>query len=126
MAPLRSSRVRRFVELLLVWSFAFGAIEAPIADVHDGGAPHAEIDQVTGQSHSDHENVIGEQASDRSGTGSSDHPVHVCHCTHAHAGVLATARVELRVFERALHEAVASEVRPPAVALDPPTYPPIA
>lgn len=126
MAPLRSPRVRRVIGLLLAWSFAFAAFEAPIADVHDGGAPHAEVDRVTGESHADHENVLAERASERSIPGSSDHPVHVCHCTHAHAGVPATPRVELPLLESAYHEPVASEVGPPAVALDPPIHPPIA
>ena len=126
MATLRSPRLRRVIGLLLAWCFAFAAIEAPIADVHDGGATHAEVDQVTGESHADHGGAIAHQTPDRPASGSSDHPVHVCHCTHAHAGMLAIANVELPLWERIVPLAVVPVMTPPARALDPPIRPPIA
>ena len=54
MAFLRSPRIRRAIGLLLAWCFVVAAVEAPIADVHDGGATHAEVDRVTGESHAQH------------------------------------------------------------------------
>lgn len=126
MAYLRSPRTRRLVALLLTWCFTFAAFEAPIADVHDGGATHAELDQVTGESHADHAGVLGAPSSDEPVPGSSDHPVHVCHCTHPHTGVLTAPHVELQIFEHLIHEAIASDATPPTVVLDLPIDPPIA
>ncbi len=124
MTALRSPGIQRVVALLLVLCFALVTVEAPIADVHDGGATHAEVDRVTGDSHAHHGVAFGEGLSDRSSPRHSDHPVHVCHCTHAHASVLATVHVELRVWERIVPITVSSEVTPLAIALDPPTHPP--
>lgn len=125
MAALRSLRVKRAIASLLIWCFAFAALEVPIADVHDGDATHAEVDRVTGASHADHGRLTDDQTPERPAPGSSDHPVHVCHCTHAHAGMLALPRVDLPVWEHGVPLAVAPEVPPPAVALAPPTHPPI-
>ncbi len=129
MAVLRTSRIRRLIALLLTWCFALAVFEAPIADVHDGGASHAEIDRVTGASHADHADVVGvisHAVPDAPAPDASDHPVHVCHCTHAHAGLLATPHVALRIIEHVTHETTAADRMPLAVALAPPTPPPIA
>lgn len=121
---LRSPRVRRIVALLLLWAFAFAGLEAPIADVHDGDATHAEVDRATGERHSGHESAG--RGSSPSGPESSDHPVHVCHCVHAHTGVLAAPSVELRTVERTVHITALTVLAPFAVALTPPTHPPTA
>ena len=126
MVVLRFPRLRRTLALLLTWCFLLATLEAPVADVHDGGASHAEVDRVTGEPHADHAHAFGHGSPDQPVPDPSDHPVHVCHCTHAHAGLLEMADVGLPLMERAVPLVTASAMLPPTLSLAPPTRPPRA
>jgi len=125
MARLRHPGVRRIIAALLTWCFVFAVAEVRIADVHDGDASHAEVDLLTGTSHAT-QDVLGGHHGPASSADGGDHALHVCHCTHTHAGVLAASGMNLPVREQALPERMAADLLPPTVALDPPTHPPTA
>ena len=126
MLLLRPPRTKRFMALVLTSCLCLAAVEAPIADVHDGGATHAELDQVTGASHADHGGEIDRRIPEGTTPGPSDHPVHVCHCTHAHFGVLAASRVDLPDWEHPVRLMPAIAIIPRTIAIAPPTPPPTA
>lgn len=88
MRLMRHRGLRALHALLLLIGFAISMAEAGVADVHDGDAPHAEVDRVTGIAHSDHAATLETDGSTGEGSEPS-HPFHVCHCVHAHIGVVA-------------------------------------
>src|SRR5690349_1195508 len=87
--PMRFLRLRpprTVLTVLLTLAIGFTLAEEVVADVHDGGATHAEIDRATGVNHADEQGEAGAafHSDPAGGPAESDHPAHVCHCTHAH------------------------------------------
>lgn len=76
--------IRRLISALLLLSFAFYAVEAAAADVHDQ-------DPAAMQLASDHGPSTGNlppQDPGGSNPPGDSHLFHLCHCSHSHAGVL--------------------------------------
>ena len=119
---LRRASVRRLLTMVLAFALAVSLAEEGVADVHDGDATHAEIDRATGVSHASHSETPGARhAVDPAGSPAppgSDHPVHVCHCTHAHLGVVAVSTPDLDTVEHCERALSAREDTFPLVALD--------
>lgn len=81
MPCVRLRFTRRLLAALLLLCFGIYGVESEVADVHD---IQAEREQVT-TGHGPVRNGPSEIPS-----GSDSHPVHVCHCSHTHVGVLGT------------------------------------
>lgn len=77
--------LRRLASLVLALCFGLFSAESLVADVHDGDATHAELvsaAQVAGHvPHADGESAPGQH---ERGPDQSGHPLHACHCAHAH------------------------------------------
>ena len=118
MSRLRMPAFRRLLTLLLVVCLGSYGVESRVADVHEQQAvsePGAGTELVT--------HPAGHVPSD-SGSGDT-HPPHVCHCTHAHLGVIAlspTLAVVLVTGPRAEWRAPRTA---PSASLLPPLRPPI-
>lgn len=135
--------LRRFTALLLMLCLAFFSGEALVADVHDGDATAAELQQdgaSHGGAHVAHAGTAGrDEAAQAAAVHAEDggrstrddgrpvHTQHVCHCVHAH-GAVDTAREASDV--PALPDASAQVARPvrmpPSLEREPQLRPPIA
>lgn len=85
MAAFRAPLWRRLINTVLLGSFLAFIGELPVADVHDGDAPAAELahaDQLPGHLHSISAQQEGQDP------GSPGHDLHVCHCGHTHLSSL--------------------------------------
>ena len=130
MSVLGSPSLRRIMAAFLTVALLFSIGEEVIADVHDGGATHAEVDRATGISHAPDDGAAAGPAhvlQQESAPAESDHTVHVCHCSHVHGAVvtLAAATPRLSFFRFAAPFAM-SAAPLAAVVLDRTTRPPIA
>lgn len=104
---------------MVMLTFCFSALEVVVADVHDGDANGA---QAT---------VLEQSAPEgpASGTvpesGSSNH-MHVCHCVHAHGGIVPTAQQAAAELRSRATLPLSAMVEPTAVDIDVLVRPPIA
>ena len=81
--------LRRLIAMLLFLASGASIAEARIADVHDGDATHAELQQYDAVvAHVDEQPT--DDANHRSEPARSGHAQHTCHCIHVHGGWLAT------------------------------------
>ena len=117
--------LRRLIALLLLLASGASIAEARIADVHDGDATHAELQEYDAVvAHAD-----GQPADDtdhRSEPARSGHAQHTCHCIHVHGGWLATD-VSSRPIARTTAVASPDDVDSPgSVVIAPQLRPPIA
>lgn len=145
----RPGLLRRFAAALLGVLLFFGCVEPLVADVHDGDASGAEVAAVLGTafgapfggavSVEDRGDDLGvpsgcvaagpTQEGRRDGApqdGAPAHAFHVCHCAHAHGGML-TERFVLAVAERRVSTRVRarSDRLPPSPAPEHPLRPPV-
>lgn len=148
----RPGVLRRSFAALLGVLLLFGCVEPLAADVHDGDAPGAEV--AAAAAFLGHtlagapERVVVPDAAvfaagapdgratagptrdgQRAGTpqgGAPTHAFHVCHCTHAHGGML-TERFVLTAAERVVAAPVRarSDRLPPSPAPEHPLRPPV-
>jgi hypothetical protein len=129
MHVFRRAAARRLLSFLLAFALAVSLGEEGIADVHDGDATHAELDRATGVSHATHlESKSSLDMVDRGQIPTperSDHPVHVCHCTHAHLGLVAVSSPQVGTFEHSEPPVPGQVDIIPLVVLDLWTPPPI-
>ena len=122
MPMARGSAARRVLALMLLLSFTLFGFEAVAVDSHyaDSGTAHAAgfADHTSGH-------AVPSQSPGPT-QGQDDHSLHVCHCSHAHGGlVLTTPSVTTAVVQACSEEFQL----PPAVAslrVSPPVRPPIA
>ena len=125
MRRLRNSAFRVATTLVVAFSLLFSLGEEVIADVHDGGATRAEVARITGATQQAGSSLASHHV-DSSAPTTSDHSVHVCHCSHVHGGVVAMTSLEPAVLLPAVERvAVFTSRRPPATALEFPSRPPI-
>ena len=134
--------LRRFTALLLMLCLGFFSVEALVADVHDGDATAAELQQdgaSHGGAHVAHAGIAGQDEAAQAAVHAEDggrstrddgrpvHTQHVCHCVHAH-GVVDTAHDTSDAPD--LPDASAPAVRPvrmpPSLEREPQLRPPIA
>lgn len=107
----RLDLARRLLATLLLLCFALYGLEAEVADVHDTQADGAEVSRT-------------DPPPPNSQT--DDHPVHVCHCAHAHVGVIVTPpTLQPVACPTSLREWDAPRVAH-GVRLPPPLRPPIS
>ena len=82
--PLPSDLVlRRFIGILLIFTFGSFSLEELVADVHDGDAPASEVAKAP----ANYGNVVASSsqgAPDAPLSSGQSHTYHVCHCVHAH------------------------------------------
>jgi hypothetical protein len=119
---LRLAAVRRVLAALLLFCFGTYGVESEVADVHDRQVAHdnGAADHNAGSA------GTGSQVPRGSDSGTDSHPIHLCHCTHTHAGVLGTAPTLTEVFRPAPPREWFSSDFSPSVRLRPPLRPPIA
>lgn len=80
---MRRSLLHRSTACLVAFSVALFSLEAAVADVHDGdGSRPAMTATDAGNPPVDPPGVGG--SGHRGAPGDGGHPMHVCHCTHAH------------------------------------------
>ena len=115
---LRSS-LRRATALLLATCFGLFTAETLIADAHDGdvGVYHP-VSIETTTSH------LGGSPSSVPTTAA--HPIHVCHCVHAHGGVAPLPGTSAPRIESFGGLAIIGDRAPTSVDREPPRRPPIA
>jgi hypothetical protein len=87
MPVLRRVSMRRLLAILLLLCFGLYGVESEVADVHD---TEAEYEHVSAGHELPHAMPVDKAPTDAP-SGADNHPVHVCHCTHTHVGVLGTA-----------------------------------
>ncbi len=109
MRSFRLHVTHRFLAALLLLSFALYGVEAEVADVHDGGVEATDGNPAHGTNPK-----------------SDSHPAHVCHCSHTHLGVLATAPSLNPAVVPAPKRVWRAPAMPPSVRPLPPLRPPIA
>jgi hypothetical protein len=125
MRVVRGTRLRTLLATLLVASMLFSIGELMVADVHDGDAAPAELASSSSPDAAPITLASGTESS--TDPSQPEHTYHVCHCSHAHGGMLIGA--------------THSAVRPPvafttgfgmiaaantSLVASPPTRPPIA
>lgn len=123
MPAVRLPTWRRLANALLLGSFLAFIGEIPVADVHDGDASASEVahaDQVAGHSHSESVQQ-GETES-----GSSEHNLHVCHCTHSHLSCIPAPEGAGAETPYSLTSVSYSSLDAPSVDPAPALRPPIA
>lgn len=120
------SGVRRYVSALMLILFSLACGEALIADVCDGdaGSETAAVAAMAA-AHGDVASSGSEPAPER------PHGVHVCHCTHAHGGMLLLrAGIVATIVPVTESHGTRSDRMPPSPALDrhlrPPAFPQVA
>jgi hypothetical protein len=127
MGVFRLPSLQRLVLLVLLLGLVGSLGERGIADVHDGGATHGEVDRATGISHDSHHTGVVDHPSSETGTPeSSDHAAHVCHCSHSHTGVVSVPAALASVLSSTHREPLLSDQRPASVSVAPSLRPPIA
>lgn len=124
--PMRRSPLHRLTACLVALCFALFSGEAAVADVHDahGSAP-ALTEQGDGTRLPAAPGSHGTQQPDS--PGESGHPIHVCHCTHAHTAgsIVGHAAVSAPPIQFRALDIAASQYAPNRVQ-EPPVRPPIA
>ena len=89
--PMRGSLIHRLTASLVTLCFALFSVEAAVADVHDADGSPPSVSQDA------HDGQLPVPSNDgtqpQNAPGERGHPVHVCHCTHAHTAGSVAARV---------------------------------
>lgn len=116
-AHSRLGILRRTIALLVIVGFGFFSVESLIADICDGDSGQERISVV---------DAVGPSPESGGSSQAPGHTVHVCHCIHAHAGMVAVfdqvpSGVKMVSVTRAFAESA-----PPNPALEPQLRPPIA
>ena len=123
--PMRVFRLlntHRFLAALLLLCLGVYGVESEVADVHHGGAEAASGEPAHGSESTAH--LL--QAPSGTNPDNDNRPAHVCHCSHTHVGVLATAPSLLSVVIPAPRREWRAPAVLPSVRPIPPLRPPIA
>ena len=108
--------IRRCTALVLIVTLGLlFSVEIQIADVHDGHADTASS-----------EVVLGDLEGSAPGAPASGHTVHVDHCAHAHAGLVAATDVPADPPHEHFVVSGLSARAPTGPAFAPPVPPPVA
>lgn len=89
MRVVRGTRLRTLLATLVVASMLFSIGELMVADVHDGDAPAAEL--ASPSSPDAAPSTLASGAESSTDPSQPEHTYHVCHCSHAHGGMLIVA-----------------------------------
>lgn len=124
MRVVRGTRLRTLLATLLVASMMISIGELRVADVHDGDAPAAELASLSSQGAAP--TTLASSTEGGTDPSQPEHTYHVCHCGHAHCGMLtiaAHAPVRRPVLTTGFAKVAAANA---TTIADPPTRPPIA
>ena len=124
MRVVRGTRLRTLLATLAVASMMISIGELRVADVHDGDAPAADSTSLASQGVSS--TTFASSTEGSTDPSQPEHTYHVCHCGHAHCGMLSIAAhspVRRPVLATGFAKVAAANA---TTIADRPTRPPIA
>jgi hypothetical protein len=109
----------------MTFCLAFGEVEGPIADVHDGHGSQSETDLSEGPTISGNDVVVSSSSGDHPETEGAKHAPHLCHCTHAHGGILSRLDLAFGIPDGLIPAQQAPRDAYLSIAPEPPDHPPL-